>query len=452
MRFKGFIFVFVALLLAPPGARALSRNNVPDLSRYEGRTVASVEVVVEEASVEESALAEFRAVLKIAEGNRFSAVLVRDSLQALFDTNRVAGARVEASDAAGPPGEGGRPRVALRFVVKPQVLLADVEFEVGVTEGTGISEDELRGRINLLEPGRRLTRQAVEQNADLIQVYLRDRGFYRATVESEQRLDPTRTRATVVFRVEPGPPTTVEAFNIDIEGFDAAALTRLRPDLRLQPGARFTLEALGEDVARVRQAVLAEGRLAPRIDEPDVRLDSQTNRITIGITGAVGPKIAVEIEGYELSEKRQRELLPILREGSVEYSAIVEGERRMENRLQEEGYFFADVTAVCSVQPPFAPPRRDHDAARQRRRRTRHLRAAESGRPDGPRRHHQVHGRTRAPLRADRHPHRGHREARRSKTWRTTCAAARPTCSASSPSSVWAAATRAPTRWSATAA
>ncbi|HZB46387.1 MAG TPA: POTRA domain-containing protein, partial [Pyrinomonadaceae bacterium] len=208
MRFKGFIFAFVVLLLAPPGARALSRNNVPDLSRYEGRTVASVEVVVEEASVEESALAEFRAVLKIAEGNRFSAVLVRDSLQALFDTNRVAGARVEASDAAGPPGEGGRPRVALRFVVKPQVLLSDVEFEVGVTEGTGISEDELRGRINLLEPGRRLTRQAVEQNADLIQVYLRDRGFYRATVEHEQRLDPTRTRATVVFRIEPGPATT----------------------------------------------------------------------------------------------------------------------------------------------------------------------------------------------------------------------------------------------------
>lgn len=352
MRFKGFIFIFAVLLLAPSGARAASRHNIPDLSRYEGRTVASVELVVEEASVEDSALAEFRAVLKIDAGNRFSAVLVRDSLQALFDTNRVAGARVEASDAAGPPGEGGRPRVALRFVVKPQVLLAGVEFVVGVTTGTGISEDELRARINLLEPGRRLTRQAVEQNADLIQVYMRDRGFYRATVEHEQQLDPTRTRATVVFRVEPGPPTLVENFNLNVEGFDTA---KIKPDLKLQPGTRFTLEALGEDVARVRQAVIAEGRLAPRIEEPDVRLDSQTNRISISLAGAVGPKVAVVVEGYELSEKRQRELLPILREGSVEYSAIVEGERRLENRLQEEGYFFADVTAVCSVQPPFAP-------------------------------------------------------------------------------------------------
>jgi outer membrane protein assembly factor BamA len=171
VRFKGFIFTLAFLLLASPGAVALSRH-VPDLSRYEGRTVASVELVVEEASVEEAALAEFRAVLKIAEGNRFSAVLVRDSLQALFDTNRVAGARVEAWDAAGPPaaGEGNRPRVALRFVVKPQVLLSDVEFEVGVTEGTGISEDELRARINLLLalPVEKLDRLTLKRQLDEI--------------------------------------------------------------------------------------------------------------------------------------------------------------------------------------------------------------------------------------------------------------------------------------------
>jgi outer membrane protein insertion porin family len=355
VRLKGFTFIFALFVfaLAPMGAAKAALRHVPDLTRYEGRTVASIEVTVEEASVEGSALAEFRAVLKIAEGARFSAVLVRDSLQSLFDTNRVAGARVEARDAPGAPGADGRPRVALRFVIKPQVLLGDVQFEVGVTAGTGITEDELRGRINLLEPGRRLTRQAIERNADLIQTYLRDRGFYRAEVTHEQRLDPTRTRATVIFRVEPGPPTLVDAFNIKIEGFNEAPVI---PQLKLQRGARFTQEALGQDIARIRDAVLAEGRLAPRLEEPDVRLDSEKNLITITLAGAVGPQVTVNITGYELSDKRKRELLPILREGSVEFSAIVEGERRLENRLQEEGYFFADVTHACSVQPPFATP------------------------------------------------------------------------------------------------
>ncbi|MEJ7616473.1 MAG: POTRA domain-containing protein [Pyrinomonadaceae bacterium] len=33
---------------------------------------------------------------------------------------------------------------------------------------------------------------------------------------------------------------------------------------------------------------------------------------------------------------------------------IVEGERRLRNRAQQQGYFFAEVKAICSVNPPFA--------------------------------------------------------------------------------------------------
>jgi len=348
---KGFLLIFV-LLVAPAGARAVARH-APDLSRYEGRTVETVELLMEEASAEEAALAELRARLKIAAGQRFSAVLVRESLQALFETNRVADARVEATELAGTSGPDGRPRVALRFIIRPQVLVAAVEFEVGVTEGTGITEDELRARVNLLEPGRRLTEQALRQNADAVQVYMRDRGFYRADVTYERQLDPTRTRATVLFRVTPGEPTRVEAFDIQIKGFDPASV---RPELALQPGAVFTREALGADLARIRQAVIGTDHLAPRIDEPDVRLNSAANRITVSLAGSVGPNVRVNVTGAEIDEKTQRQLLPVRREGTIEPSAIVEGERRLRNRLQEQGYFFAQVTATCAVDPPLAAP------------------------------------------------------------------------------------------------
>ncbi|PYT00602.1 MAG: hypothetical protein DMF65_08485, partial [Acidobacteria bacterium] len=53
---------------------------------------------------------------------------------------------------------------------------------------------------------------------------------------------------------------------------------------------------------------------------------------------------------------KRRELLPIEREGTIEFSAIVEGERRIRNLLQEQGYFFAEVTPTCTVTPPLAPP------------------------------------------------------------------------------------------------
>ncbi|HEV2861653.1 MAG TPA: POTRA domain-containing protein [Pyrinomonadaceae bacterium] len=351
MNFKGFLLIFV-LLMVPAGAWAGPRH-APDLSRYEGRTVETVELLMEEAAAEEAALAELRARVKIAPGQKFSAVLVRESLQALFETGRVADARVEATELTGTPDPDGRPRVALRFFVRPQVLVAAVEFEVGATEGTGITEDELRARINLLQPGVRLTEQALRQNADAVQVYMRDRGFYRADVVYERRLDPTRTRATVVFRVTPGEATRVETFDIRIKGFDPA---KVRPSLALQPGSVFTREALGADLTRIRQAVIETDHLAPRIDEPDVRLNSAANRITVSLAGSVGPVVKVAVTGAEIDEKTQRQLLPVRREGTIEPSAIVEGERRLRNRLQEQGYFFAQVTATCAVAPPLAPP------------------------------------------------------------------------------------------------
>src|SRR5947209_15027986 len=238
------LFILALLLPSAPAGAKDSPRLAPDLSRYEGRTVESVEVAVEDASVDEAGLAEFRSRIRVVAGRPFSAVLVRESLQNLFETRRVADARVEARDVAA--GAGGQPRVALRFVIRPQVVVAGVTFEIGADFGAEITEDELRSRVTLLEPGKRLSDQLLKENADAVAAYLRDRGFYRAEVSYSQQLDPTRTRATVLFNVRPGPPTTVGQFNINIKGFDnskgfdPAAVER---GLKLQAGTHFSQAA-----------------------------------------------------------------------------------------------------------------------------------------------------------------------------------------------------------------
>ena len=79
--FVGTRRVFFAILLLlvftlRAGAKDAPRL-APDLTRYEGRTVESVEVAVEEASVEEAGLAELRARIRVAPGRPFAAALVR---------------------------------------------------------------------------------------------------------------------------------------------------------------------------------------------------------------------------------------------------------------------------------------------------------------------------------------------------------------------------------------
>jgi outer membrane protein insertion porin family len=338
-RFLSTICVAIIVLLAFVSVRA-----GVTFEEYEGRTVSAVEVVFEGSPADPTAEAEFVSIIRIVPNTQFSAVTIRESLQALFDSERVANARVEVIEAGG----GNTGPLRLRFVIQRQVQIGDVNFELTLPTGTPISEDELRARVNLTQPGTRLSKQIVTRNSDELQVYMRDKGYFNATVEAREELDASGTRATVTYRIVPGEQARVEAFNINISGFDAATV---KPTLQLQPGTPFTREALGLDTTKIRQALIDQSFLSPLLEDARVERDAERNTITVSITGAVGPKITVVVPDYPMSEKTARDLLPVKREGNIDQSVIVEGARRLRNKLQEQGYFFTEVTPVCTVTP-----------------------------------------------------------------------------------------------------
>jgi outer membrane protein insertion porin family len=315
-------------------------------AEYEGRLVTAVEITFEGSPADTAAEAEFLSIIRVLPNAQFSAVNVRESLQALFDSERVANARVEVFEAAGAANARGP--IRLRFVIQRQVQIGDVKFDLTPATGTPISTDELRARVNLSQPGTRFSKQIITRNADELQVYLRDRGYFNAVVEPAEQLDASGTRATVVYRIVPGEQARVDSFQISIAGFDANAV---KTSLQLQPGAAFTREALASDVKRIRQALIDLGFLAPLLDDARVERDAEHNLITIKLNGAVGPKVNVTVPDYPLSEQAARDLLPVKREGNIDQSAIIEGSRRLRNKLQEQGYFFAEVTPVCTVAP-----------------------------------------------------------------------------------------------------
>ncbi|MBC8032208.1 MAG: BamA/TamA family outer membrane protein [Pyrinomonadaceae bacterium] len=335
-----FAVLISILLVAFVSAEAAST-----FEEYEGRLIRSIEITFEGSPADPGAQAEFLSLLAIVPNTEFSAVGVRDSLQALFVSERVANARVEVFE-EGAPKTGP---LRLRFVITRQVQIGDIRLDLVAPTGTPVSEDELRARLNLTQPGARLSHQVILRNSDELQVYLRDRGYFNATIETAEQLDPSGTRATVTYKIVPGEQSRVAAFNIDITGFD---VNTVRPSLALQPNAPFTREALGQDTNRIRQAVIEQGNLSPLLNEARVERDPEKNQITITLKGVVGPKVNVIVKDFPLSEKTQRELLPVKREGNIDISAIVEGSRRLRNKFQEDGYFFAEVSAVCTVTPP----------------------------------------------------------------------------------------------------
>jgi outer membrane protein insertion porin family len=315
---------------------------------YEGRSIASVELVFEGSPPDPIAQSELATRITLTTNGEYSAVRTRQSLKALYDSDRVESARVEITETQAAAAKTSPIRV--RFVVKRLVTVNDVKIILAPTTGTPVSTDEIRARLNLLEPGRRFSQQTIAHNADEIQVYLRDRGYYNAKVESSTTpSDNTGVHATITYSITPGEQSRVASFTINIPQFDDKAISA---SLKMQPGTPFTRDALDQDVKTIRQAIMALDYLAPLLKDPSVNKRPDADQIDIALTGEIGPKVKVEFKNYSLSEKKQQELLPVKREGNLDFSVIEEGARRVRNQLQEQGYFFSTVTSMCTVTPP----------------------------------------------------------------------------------------------------
>jgi outer membrane protein insertion porin family len=334
------LLIAVLFCLFGPGA-------IAQVGDYEGRPVSAVDVVLEGTPADPAAQNEFKALLKITPGGEYSAVNVRQSLHDLYASGRVASARVEVDDPAGGTNRANPIRV--RFVVQRQIIITSVNIRV--TPATVIPRDEIRARVNLLQSGRRFSMIAIEKNADEIQTYLRDRGYFNATIEHNEipsAGDASGTRKIVVFVITLNEQARVGNFEIDPN----LGLPNIGSTLKLQRGTPFTRELLGEDIERIKQALIAKHRMAPQLDDPIVTRDPATNTIDIVLKGKPGPLVDVSFANYTLKESKQQKLLPLKREANLDFAVIEEGARRVKLKLQEQGYFFAEVNAQCTISPP----------------------------------------------------------------------------------------------------
>ena len=335
--FTLFFFAAVSFL----GAAAIAQS--PD---YENRPISEVVVAFEGADRDISASEQFRREAVDALGSTYSAVRVRDAIDRLYRTRQIASISVEATEAANNA-------LRLRFLIKRKTQAKRVIVLIEPEENDDVTEQELLSKLDLMDPGSAITEQALRKNADAILEYLRDRGFFKAEVTYSQRALANENEAAVTFVVTPSEQATVARFNVAIEGFNSAGPLR---DLKLRTGAKFTRALLAADLERVKDALRDEDYLAPELDEERVVYDSSTNKVNIDLTGKKGPvvEVTVDSENDEVGSGTQERLLPLKREGSLDYAAIVEGERKLENHYQERGYFFVDVVPVCAVNPPFA--------------------------------------------------------------------------------------------------
>ncbi|MBK9767353.1 MAG: BamA/TamA family outer membrane protein [Chloracidobacterium sp.] len=312
-------------------------------SKYEKRLIEKVDVIVDGGEPNLPAAEPFRVIVKDRIGALYSATHIHDTIEALYRTDKIAEVKVTAS-------LNGLNGVDLRFAIRRKRQADKVSIILGDFSDKAITEQELLFKLDLLAPGSTITEQTLRNNADQILDYLRERGYYRSEVTYVQTPLQSDNSVAVVFTVVPGEQAKVGELKIDIAGLD-----RLIPPktVKLVKGTPFSREALARDIDGLRAFLRKQDLTAPELDDPRVSYDSDSNTIAISIQGKVGPivKIVVESDAGKVSDSTLDRILPLKREGTLDYAAIVEGERRLENYFQEKGYFFANVRPICSVEP-----------------------------------------------------------------------------------------------------
>jgi outer membrane protein insertion porin family len=315
------ILLAVSLLAAAP--IALSANS----SDLMGRRVVSVEVILDGAPGGDTA--EMRELLEIAAGQDYSPVRIHDALGRLYRSGLVSGARVEGD----PVGADG---VALRFIVKPQPRVEAVTFA-----GNPIfPAAELRAHLNELDLRQRLTAGLVARGTSDLQSFYVSRGYYQAVISADTTLDPTGIRATVIYTISLGEPARVSKLTIAISG-PRIDLSAIKPVM--EEGKIFSQTDLQDEMDRIRQACLQENYLAVQVDSAVTRI-AEENAVAVSITVDPGPKLSVQVQGLELSDKTIRQVFPFYAQGGVDDFSLEEGRRRLLDYAQRQGYFFAEVT------------------------------------------------------------------------------------------------------------
>lgn len=323
-------------------ALVLLTVSVTAQSEFEGGKIESIDISIDGAPALNGTGEAYLRTIREALGETYAAVRIRDSLDQLYQQKDI-----ELIEVSARRNDAGN--ISLTFSLKRKTRAKSVKIEIApVTEGK-VTEQELIYKLDLLDPGAVVSEETLQKNSNSILEYLRERGFLRARVDYKQQLDAP-SEASVVFNVQPGVPARVEAVNIKIDGLDSAEIAK---GLKLKTGDIYTREAMNADAERIRSYLIEHEFLAPTLTEAQPVYDGDSNTISITYSGNTGPKVEILVDSEEgkIGKSTRNKLLPVAREGTLDYAAIIEGERRLENYYQEKGYFFAVVTPVCSVIP-----------------------------------------------------------------------------------------------------
>ena len=301
--------------------------------KYEGQRITSIQFEPLDQPIPN---AELLRILPLKTGSVFHERDLQQSIQKLFSTGRFADLAVDAAEL-----DGG---LALRFVSKRAYFVGRVTV-LGVKEPPNGGQLASATKLSLGTPYRDVDKnQAIYSLRDL----LRQNGFYGAAVDATVLNDPATEQTDITFSVDTNKRAHYEhpAISGDLERPEGTVLraTHWKRLYGLLGWHQVTEARTLQGLDAVRRLYQKQGRLRSRVTLTALDFDPQTNTVKPSMEVNAGPLTTIEAEGAHISKGKLKELVPVFQERAVDRDLLVEGQHNIEQYLQTEGYFGANVS------------------------------------------------------------------------------------------------------------
>jgi outer membrane protein assembly complex protein YaeT len=240
--------------------------------------------------------------------------------------------------------------VALTFRGAPRSFIGTV----GVDGAKGATVNAQLQSASQLISGTRYTATKMARAIEQMRAALAQNGFYSPAITPvltahPQDRDPDQL-VDIAFHVVSGTQARVGA--VTVTGDPGMSVAAFRSHAHLAFGAHVDRETANRALAGILKVYQDKERLEAEIKLESQDFDAKTQRVNYRFSANQGPVVKVEVKGADLDPEEIKHIIPIFEEGSVDEDLLNEGNRRLRDFFQRQGYF--DARAEHQLQTPNA--------------------------------------------------------------------------------------------------
>lgn len=316
--------------------RALSVLVAPLLfgqaEKYEGRRIASIQFSPADQPVDAEELHE---ILPVKINGLLRLRDVRAAIQRLFATGEYEDIQVDAERAGND--------VVIRFITRNSWFIGRVSITGDVPEPPNRGQLVSASGFDLGLP---FEQPDVPRAEAGMRKLLTDNGFYENRLEPRFSYDNRTQQIHMDFRVNAGArakyrrPEVAGDLQMPVEKIISA--TRWRRWI-LGAWRPVTQVRTRQGIDRIRERYEKAGRLMAAVDLESMPYDEESRRAAPHLNINAGPLVVVRTFGAKIPGKRLRRDVPIYQEHAVDRDLLAEGQRNLQEDLQSDGYFDAEV-------------------------------------------------------------------------------------------------------------